>query len=128
MTSGLLTLTYAAGVQVWDTSSLRCVEEVLNLRIPLPLPWNAAKKDIGDEVLMLCMQETDPTSEAADHGNGDQGVDVYDDCDIPLAAVLDRLLSGLIAPNFTIDAQGGITRLGDAEASDADEEELDVLA
>jgi hypothetical protein len=37
--------------------------------------------DISDEVLMLCMQETDPTLEAADHGNGDdpyQGVDVYD--------------------------------------------------
>ncbi|KAJ7310956.1 hypothetical protein DFH08DRAFT_1045880 [Mycena albidolilacea] len=82
--------------------------------------------DIGDEVLM---RETDPTSEAADHGNGDdpyQGADVYDDCNIPLAVVSDHLLSGLIAPNFTIDAQGGITRSGGAEASDADEEELDV--
>ncbi|KAJ7321091.1 hypothetical protein DFH08DRAFT_818900 [Mycena albidolilacea] len=53
--------------------------------------------DIGDEVLMLRMRETDPTSEAADHGNGDdpyQGADVYDACDIPLAVVSDYLSSG----------------------------------
>ncbi|KAJ7765986.1 hypothetical protein B0H14DRAFT_2633327 [Mycena olivaceomarginata] len=84
--------------------------------------------DISDEVLMLHIMGDDPTSEATDHGNGDdpyQGVDVYDDCDIPLA-VSECLLSGLIAPNFTIDAQGGITRSGNAEASDADEEESDV--
>ncbi|KAJ7825886.1 hypothetical protein B0H14DRAFT_3468127 [Mycena olivaceomarginata] len=75
------------------------------------------------------MTETDPTSEAADHGDSEdqyQGVDVYDDCDIPLAVVSDHLLSGSIAPNFTVDAQGGITRSGDSEASDADEEESDV--
>ncbi|KAJ7710125.1 hypothetical protein B0H14DRAFT_2646181 [Mycena olivaceomarginata] len=101
----------------------------------LPLPYlpiaffSINVLDIGDEVLMLRMWETDPTSEVADHGNGDdpyQGVDVYDDCNIPLAVVSDHLLSGLIAPNFTIDAQGRITQSGNAEASDADEEESDV--
>ncbi|KAJ7900662.1 hypothetical protein B0H14DRAFT_2556120 [Mycena olivaceomarginata] len=54
--------------------------------------------DIGDEVLILRMRETDPTSEAADHNGDDpyQGVDVYDDCDIPLAVVSLHLISLLM--------------------------------
>jgi hypothetical protein len=70
--------------------------------------------------------ETDPTSKEADHGDAEdpyQGTEVYDDCDVPLAVVSDLLLSGSVAANFTVDAEGGITRSGDAEASDAEEEE-----
>ncbi|KAJ6530632.1 hypothetical protein B0H19DRAFT_1082364 [Mycena capillaripes] len=71
--------------------------------------------------------ETDPTSEAPDNGEGDdpyQVVDVYDDCDIPLAVVSDHLLSGgsSIANNSAVVQNGGIVQLGEAEISDAEEE------
>ncbi|KAF8187911.1 hypothetical protein K438DRAFT_1972604 [Mycena galopus ATCC 62051] len=73
--------------------------------------------------------EIDPTSEEADHGNAEdpyQGTEVYNDCDVPLAVVSDLLLSGSVATNFTVNAEGGITRSGDAEASDAEEDEEEV--
>ncbi|KAJ7712437.1 hypothetical protein B0H16DRAFT_1624929 [Mycena metata] len=38
----LLTLTYAAGVQIWDTTALGGVSELLNLRIQPPTPIAAA--------------------------------------------------------------------------------------
>ncbi|KAJ7762101.1 hypothetical protein B0H16DRAFT_1455723 [Mycena metata] len=51
-------------------------------------------------------------------------VAVYDDCDIPLDVVSAHLTSSgsSIATNFSVSANGGITRSGDAEASDAEEE------
>ncbi|KAJ7473132.1 hypothetical protein B0H11DRAFT_1635825, partial [Mycena galericulata] len=52
-------------------------------------------------------------------------VDVYDDCDIPLDVVSGLLVSGgsSIAENFAVDENGGLTRAGDAEKSDAEAEE-----
>ncbi|KAF7334012.1 ATP-binding cassette sub-family A member 6 [Mycena venus] len=81
----------------------------------------------------LTQSEMDPTSEEPDHGDGNdpyQGADVYNDCDVPLDIVAAHLPSGGsgIAANFSVDANGGITRSGDAEASDAEPEELDEPA
>ena len=76
------------------------------------------------------LRTSDLTSEEPDHGDGDnpyQGADVYDDCDVPLDVVAAHLASGGsgIAANFSVDTNGGITRSGDAEASDAEPEEPD---
>jgi hypothetical protein len=49
-------------------------------------------------------------------------VDVYDDCDIPLD-VLSDMLHGVSAPGkYSVDAEGGLTRSGDAERSDAEDD------
>ncbi|KAJ6526449.1 hypothetical protein B0H19DRAFT_1275799 [Mycena capillaripes] len=50
--------------------------------------------------------------------------DVYDGCDIPLEVVSEHLSSGGagVADNFAVSNDGGITRSGNAEASDAEEE------
>ncbi|KAJ6558715.1 hypothetical protein B0H10DRAFT_1846509 [Mycena sp. CBHHK59/15] len=69
----------------------------------------------------------DSTANADDDDDPYQELDVYDDCDIPLDVVSGHLLSGRasVAANFAVDAQGGITRSGQAETSDAEPEESD---
>ncbi|KAJ7183961.1 hypothetical protein C8R46DRAFT_1210098 [Mycena filopes] len=47
-TRRLLTLTYAAGVQVWDASALGGVSEVLNLRIPTPASFSSSNTTTSD--------------------------------------------------------------------------------
>ncbi|KAF7366573.1 DDE superfamily endonuclease [Mycena sanguinolenta] len=56
--------------------------------------------------------------------------EVYDDCDIPLDVVSDHLLSGhsAVTKNFAIADDGGISRSGNAEASDAEDNEESVDA
>jgi hypothetical protein len=80
--------------------------------------------------LHAALTQTIELSEETDNGDGDdpfQGADVYDDCDIPLAVVSDHLLSGgSLAANFVVGVEGGITRCGDAEASDAEQDESEV--
>jgi hypothetical protein len=53
---------------------------------------------------------------------------VYDDCDIPVSVVSDHLLSGgiSVADNFVVGNDGGITRSGNAEASEAEDEKDDT--
>jgi hypothetical protein len=76
------------------------------------------------------LTQTIELSEETDNGDGDDpfhGADVYDECDISLAiqVVSDHLLSGgSLAANFVVGSvEGGITRCGDAEAPDAEQEE-----
>ncbi|KAJ6459917.1 hypothetical protein C8R45DRAFT_1109289 [Mycena sanguinolenta] len=56
--------------------------------------------------------------------------EVYDNCDIPLDVVSDHLQSGgsSVASNFTVSDDGGIARSGNAEASDAEDDEGPVDA
>jgi hypothetical protein len=84
----------------------------------------------SNPTLHAALSQTIELSEEADNDDGDDlfhGTDVYDDCDVPLAVISDHLLSGgSLAPNFAAGAEGGITRCGDAEASDAEQEELEA--
>ncbi|KAJ6464630.1 hypothetical protein C8R47DRAFT_69088 [Mycena vitilis] len=65
-------------------------------------------------------------ADGGDAGSDDPyaNVDVYDDCDIPLDIVAAHLSSrgSSVAANFVVDADGGIARSGDAEASDGEVE------
>jgi hypothetical protein len=52
---------------------------------------------------------------------------VYNNCDVPLAIVSDHLLSGgsSITDTFVVGDDGGISRSGNAEASEAEDESDD---
>ncbi|KAJ6529677.1 hypothetical protein B0H19DRAFT_1082786 [Mycena capillaripes] len=69
-------------------------------------------------------QEQPPTDDGDDGDDPYPDADVYDDCDIPLEVVSEHLSSGGagVADNFAVSDDGGITRSGNAEASDAEEE------
>ncbi|KAJ6549874.1 hypothetical protein B0H19DRAFT_1159936 [Mycena capillaripes] len=100
--------------------------------------WNRSQASLTSPEALAGLRElrtTNPALHAAltheqpadDGDDGDDpypGVDVYDDCDIPLEVVLGHLSSGGsgIADNFAVGDDGGITRSGNAEASDAEDE------
>ncbi|KAJ7359277.1 hypothetical protein DFH08DRAFT_952432 [Mycena albidolilacea] len=62
------------------------------------------------------LSQTIELSEEADNDDGDDlfhGVDVYDDCDVPLAVIFDHLLSGgSLDPNFAEELEAEPAVLG----------------
>ncbi|KAJ7732374.1 hypothetical protein DFH07DRAFT_968476 [Mycena maculata] len=70
-------------------------------------------------------QTTEPVPTVTEGDDEDEDpypdLDVYNDCDIPLDVISDHGRSS-IASNFSVDENGGITRSGAAETSDAEKE------
>jgi hypothetical protein len=105
--------------------------------------WNRSQASLTSSEALTGLRElrtVNPTLHAAltqeqSADDGDDGddpypdVDVYDDCDIPLDVVSSHLSLGGsgVAENFSIGEDGGIARSGNAEASDAEEEEPVIL-
>ncbi|KAF8172178.1 hypothetical protein K438DRAFT_1940517 [Mycena galopus ATCC 62051] len=53
--------------------------------------------------------------------------EVYDDCDIPLDVVSDLVGGSSFLGNFAVGDDGGLTRAGDAETSDPELEDADIV-